>query len=64
MPEPLTSDEALRTLANAAGLELSEALLEEIRPLMERSFGIREATRRIDLGETQPAQVFVVRDGA
>ncbi len=52
------ADDELKTLAKAAGLELSDGELEELRPLWAEYSAQLEVLRSFPLGDEEPAHIF------
>ncbi len=52
------ADDELKTLAKAAGLELNDQELEELRPLWAEYSAQLEVLRSFPLGDEEPAHIF------
>jgi Asp-tRNA(Asn)/Glu-tRNA(Gln) amidotransferase C subunit len=58
MAEPSISKEALRALAQSAGLDISDDILEELLPRIRRSAETTAELDALDLQGVEPATVF------
>ena len=58
MAEPSITKEALRALAQSAGLDISDDLLDELLPRLRRSAEAMAKLEALDLEGVEPANVF------
>jgi len=63
MAEPSMSKEALRTLAQSAGVNISDDALEDLLPRMRRSAEATAGLDALDLEDVEPATVFSPESG-
>ena len=63
MAEPSMSKEALRTLAQSAGVNISDDALEDLLPRMRRSAEATDGLDALDLVDVEPATVFSPESG-
>ena len=59
MAESSMSKEALRALAQSAGLDISDDVLEELLPRMRRSAETAAELDALDLQGVEPATLFI-----